>query len=384
LRWIFDFMPDLSALGWNADIAATFVRLAGQTPSAPEGAPASPAATPNQGGLIPGRVSLEHNHVYRVLTESGEWLAEVSGKLKFQATGAGELPAVGDWVGLRRAAEHDRATIRLILPRRSRFSRKAPGRGTEEQVVAANIDRVFLVSSLESDPKPRSIERYLVLTRQSGAQPVIVLNKADLAEDVNAVIAEVSALAPDVPVHAVSARDGRGLEWLDTYLVTGQTIALLGPSGAGKSSIVNRLVGHAMLDTGEVRSWDARGRHTSVHRQMIVLERGGVLIDTPGLRELQSWAPDESLDQVFGDIEALAPACRFRDCRHETEPGCAVKAAVADAQLDASRYESYRKLAAERAALEVLQSERDLIERKRQGKIAAKALRALHTKKGRP
>ena len=357
-------MPDLSALGWNADIAAAFHETAGPD-------------------LIPGRVSLEHNHVYRVLTESGEWLAEVSGRLKFRAAGAGELPAVGDWVGLRRVEERDRATIRLILPRRSRFSRKAPGRGTEEQVVAANIDLVFLVSSLEDDPKPRSIERYLVLTRQSGARPVIVLNKADIAADVTGVLGEVAALAPDVPVHAISARDGRGFEWLRPYLSTGQTIALLGPSGSGKSSIVNRLAGSLLLDTGEVRTWDNRGRHTSVHRQLIVLDGGGVLIDTPGLRELQPWRPDDTIDQVFEEIESLAPSCRFRDCRHDSEPGCAVKAALEGGELDASRYASYRKLSAERDALEVQQSERALLEKKRQGRIIQKAFRAMEKKKGR-
>lgn len=359
-------MTRLSALGWNDDVAAAFSRLA------PE--------------LVPGRVSLEHNHVYRVLTESAEWLAEASGKLKFEASGAVELPAVGDWVGLRVSDTHGldgRATIRAILPRRSKFSRKAPGRGTEEQVVAANIDRVFLVASLEGAIKPRSIERYLVLARQSGAAPVIVLNKADLSAAVEAAVADVTALAPDVPVHALSARDGRGIEWLHPYLATGQTIALLGPSGAGKSSIVNRLAGQSVLDTGAVRDWDARGRHTSVHRQMIVLDRGGVLIDTPGLRELQFWSADESLDEVFSDIDDLATGCKFRDCRHDTEPGCAVKAAVEDGRLDASRYAGYRKLAEEREALETQQTEKAFLQRKRLGRIGARTYRALEKKKGR-
>src|SRR5713101_3214810 len=236
-------MPDLRALGWNADVQASFTERAAA-------------------GLVPGRISLEHNHVYRVLTEQGEWLAEAAGRIKYEAEGRDELPAVGDWVGLRPPSSGGRAVIRVILPRQSRFSRKVAGRETEEQVIAANIDTVFLVSSLDSASKPRSIERYLVLARQSGAQPVIVLNKADLAKDIASAVGQATSLAPETPVHAVSARDGRGFEWLETYLGVGRTVALLGPSGAGKSSIVNRLIGHDLLSTGEVRSWDARGRHT--------------------------------------------------------------------------------------------------------------------------
>src|SRR5260221_10048680 len=302
-------MPDLRTLGWNADIEASFAER----------------ATP---GLVPGRVSLEHNHVYRVLTDAGEWMAEVAGRIKYEAGGREELPTVGEGVALRPPAAGGRAVIRAVLPRRSRFSRKVAGREMEEQVVAANIDTVFLVSSVDAPSKPRSIERYLVLARQSGATAVIVLNKADLEEDVTGAVRDIAAVAPDTPIHAVSARDGRGFEWLEAYLGVGRTVALLGPSGAGKSSIVNRLVGHELLATGEVREWDARGRHTSVHRQLVVLERGGVLIDTRGMRELQLWDVDEGVDETFADLAVLGESCRFRDCRHDREPGCAVKAAV--------------------------------------------------------
>jgi ribosome biogenesis GTPase len=355
---------DLSRLGWNADLAASF-------------------AVHAAAGLVPGRVSLEHNHVYRVMTAAGEWLVEAAGRLKFLAAGRDDLPAVGDWVGLRPPTEHQQAVIRVILPRRSCFSRKAAGRGTAEQVVAANVDVVFLVSSIEAPPKLRSIERYLVLARHSGAEPVIILNKADLSDDLSTDIGEVAALAPEVALHAISARDGRGFEWLEGYLTAGRTIALLGPSGAGKSSIVNRLVGEAVLATGEVRSWDARGRHTTVHRQLIVLERGGVLIDTPGMRELQVWDTDEALEKIFADIDALAAACRFRDCGHDREPGCAVKAAVEADELDPARYDSYLRLAHERQAVEAQQAERAILDRKRQGKVGAKAYRALQQRRGR-
>ena len=322
-------MADLAALGWNADVEADFAAVAAE-------------------GLVPGRVSLEHNQIYRVLTSDGEWLAEVTGRMKHEASARHELPAVGDWVALRPPADGGRAVIRAILPRRSWFSRKVAGRETVEQVVAANIDLVFLVSSLEGHVKPRSIERYLIVARQSGAQPVIVLNKADLAEDLTGAVAEVTAVAGDTPVHAVSAGDGRGFEWLEGHLGIGRTIALLGPSGAGKSSIINRLAGRALLATGEVRPWDARGRHISVHRELIVLDRGGIVIDTPGMRELSLWEVHESLDQTFDDVLAFAPGCRFRDCRHDREPGCAVKAAVERGELDAGRHASYLKLARER------------------------------------
>ena len=388
-------MGDLAALGWDADLAATFAELAGLGHA-----------------LAPGRVVLEHNHVYRVMTEAGEFLAQAAGRLKFFAAGREELPAVGDWVGVRLptkslpildstrplgpsqvagepalvapagASPDNLAMIRLILPRRSCFSRRAAGRGTEEQVVAANIDCVFLVSSLDRPPKLRSIERYLVVARQSGARPVLVLNKADLAADLGEALSQVQRTAPDVPVHAVSARDGRGFEWLAPYLAVGRTVALLGPSGAGKSSIVNRLAGRDLLPTIEVREWDARGRHASVHRQLIVLERGGVVIDTPGMRELQPWETDEALEGTFQEIEALAGSCRFRDCRHEREPGCAVKAAVADGRLDSARYDSYVRLAQERDVREQQQAERALLDRKRQGKIGAKAYRTLQRWRG--
>ena len=353
----------LSTLGWTSDVEAAF-------------------AEQRESGLVPGRVALEHNHVYRVLTTEGEWLAEAAGRIKYLAEGRHELPAVGDWVALRPPSSGGRAVIKVILPRRSRFSRKVAGRETQEQVIAANIDTVFIVSSIESVVKVRSIERYLVLVRQSGAQPVVILNKSDQAEDVAAAVTEVTLLAPDVPVHAMSALTGVGFEAVNAHLLPGRTVALLGPSGSGTSSIVNRLIGRDLLTTGEVRSWDARGRHTSVHRQLVILPGGGIVIDTPGMRELQLWDADEGVGQTFSDVAALAASCRFRDCRHDLEPGCAVKAAVAAGELDADRFEGYSKIAREQEAFEKRQDERGQIESKRQGKIGAKAYRALVKKRG--
>jgi ribosome biogenesis GTPase len=334
-------------------------------------------------GLVAGRVVLEHNHVYRVLTAAGEQLAEVSGRVKHLAEGRHALPVVGDWVALRVDPLGARRQIREVLPRASWFSRKAAGRETEEQVVAANVDTVFIVFGLDVPVNANAIERYLVVARRSGATPVIVLNKADLADDVEALVEDARGAAGDAAIAAVSSRTGRGMDAFEPYLRRGATVALLGPSGAGKSSIVNRLVGRELLATGEVREWDARGRHTSVHRQLVVRDGGGLVIDTPGMRELQLWNTDDVVDETFADIAALAASCRFRDCQHDSEPGCAVKAAVEAGSLDAGRYANYLKLQGEQAETSKRRTERALVDAKRIGKIGSKALKALQRERQR-
>lgn len=357
-------MPSLHELGWNGHFAAAFAEHAGP-------------------GVVPGRVALEHNHVYRVITETGEQLAEATGRMKHLAQGRHELPAVGDWVALWTDESGNRAVIKAVLPRLGRFSRKSAGSWTEEQVIAANIDTVFLVSGLDGDFNPRRIERYLLLAQQSDARPVIILNKADLAEDVPDLVAMIEETAPGLPVLAISAATGKGMELLQPYLGVGQTVALLGSSGVGKSTIVNRLVGERVLPTRSVRESDSRGRHASVHRQMIALPGGGLVIDTPGMRELQLWGVDEGLSGTFDDVDAIGEACRFRDCRHRHEPGCAVKAAVEAGTLDAARYDNFVKLQDERAELERRQDERALLEQKRAGKIMARAQKAMQKDRGR-
>jgi ribosome biogenesis GTPase len=328
-------------------------------------------------GLEPGRVALEHNHVYRVLTAAGEQLAESAGRLKHRAEGRHELPVVGDWVAIRPNAAGGPAQIRELLARRTWFSRKTAGRETTEQIVAANIDTVFLVFGLHAAVNTRSVERYLVVARQSGAVPIVLLNKADLAgETTRERVAETRQAAGPTPVIAVSAHSGLALDELRRYLVTGQTLALLGPSGVGKSTLVNRIVGREVLPTGDIREWDARGRHTSVHRQLVVCEGGGMIIDTPGMRELQLWEPD-AVGEAFEDIAALAAGCRFSDCEHDREPGCAVKAAVDAGRLDAARHQSYLKLQAEQAAIERKRDERAQQDARRGAKVAQRALRAL-------
>ena len=344
----------LARSGWNERFAAAFEAQAGP-------------------GRMPARVALEHTHIYRVVTAEEELLARVSGRLRHRAAGRPDFPAVGDWVVLEPLAGGE-ARIHAVLPRFSRFSRRAAGDVTEEQVIAANIDVVFLVGGLDGDFNPRRIERYLVVAWESGATPVIVLNKADLVPDPERHADEVRAVAPGVDVHTVSARVPASLAALRGYLGLGRTAALLGSSGVGKSTLVNRLVGHDLLRTQDVRVTDSRGRHTSTARQMVLLDDGGVLIDTPGMRELQLWEGGETLGDAFADVDALAAGCRFRDCRHAQEPGCAVRAAVAAGDLAADRFESFRKLADERAHQGRQLDARALLEEKRRSKVQTKAL----------
>jgi ribosome biogenesis GTPase len=327
-------------------------------------------------GFVPGRVALEHTHIYRVMTEAGESLARVSGRLRHQASNRADFPAVGDWVVLASLEHGGDARIVAVLPRQSRFSRRAAGDPTEEQVVAANIDTVFLVAGLDGDFNPRRIERYLLVATESGAAPVIVLNKADMADSAEAMADATRALAGSTPVHAISCRVPGGVDVLKQYLGPGQTGALLGSSGVGKSTIVNRLIGHDLLRTQDVRESDSRGRHTSTTRQLVLLPESGVLIDTPGMRELQLWDSGE-MSSAFGDIEALADGCRFRDCRHRQEPGCAVRAAIGAGEVPAGRLESYHKLQDEQAHQARQLDERAQIEEKRRSKTAAKALQKL-------
>ena len=329
--------------------------------------------------LIPARVGIEHNHFYRVLTADGELMAQAAGRLRHRAAGQDELPAVGDWVAVAVGAHDDKATIRAILPRRSSFSRKAAGDPTARQVVAANIDVVLVVAGLDGDFSPRRIERYLVATADSGARAAVVLNKADLEENVALRIAEVREAAPDVPIHPTCCATGQGLGDLARYLEPGRTLALLGSSGVGKSTIINRLLGESRQKTQAVRSADSRGRHTTIHRELIAAPGGGIIIDTPGMRELQLWDSDRALEDTFSEIDALAADCRFRDCRHRREPGCAVRAAVHAGRLPGIRLTHYLRLEDERAHLDRRRDELARLEEKKRTKVMHRGLRKLYT-----
>jgi ribosome biogenesis GTPase len=323
----------------------------------------------------PGRIIIEFNYIYRVATDDGEVDAVLSGRLKHHASTRGELPAVGDWVAVRRRPDEDRGAIVAVLPRRSRFSRRGAGNVTHEQVVAANVDVAFIVMGLDADFNLRRLERYLLLARESGANPVVLLTKPDLCEDTPGRLAEVSALTGDLPVHVLSPKFNEGLDQVDAYLTPGRTGALLGSSGVGKSTIINRLVGSDVRKTRAVREADARGRHTTTHRELVVLPSGGLIIDTPGMRELQLWDVGESVRETFDDIEALASECRFTDCRHRDEPRCAVKAAIGEGTVPAARLESYLKLQNEMAHLARAQDERAQLDEKRRARVAGKALK---------
>jgi ribosome biogenesis GTPase len=317
--------PNLERLGWNDELARQFETDAF--------------------GLEPGRVAVQHRGSWEVVTERGESLVEITGRLHHDAE-PGELPVVGDWVGLRDGL------IDAVLPRASKFSRKTPWTQVSEQVLVANVEVAFLVMGLdERDYNVRRLERYLTTAWEGGAEPVIVLNKADLAADLEAQVAETESIAFGVPVHAVSAETGEGVEELRRHLAGNRTAALLGSSGVGKSSLINRLLGEERFRIADVRS-DGRGRHTTTRRELVPLPGGGVIIDTPGLRELQLWETDEGLDQAFLDVADLVLQCRFSDCEHRTEPGCAIKAALADGSLSKERWESYLKLQRELARLE--------------------------------
>jgi ribosome biogenesis GTPase len=316
----------------------------------------------------PARVSAQHRGGYDVLTEAGERRVRLTGRMRHEAASAAELPAVGDWVALRDQ------TIQAVLPRRSAFSRKAAWSATEEQVLAANLDAVFVVSALNGDLNLRRLERYLTLAWESGATPVLVLTKADLCEDVGGALLSVEQVALGVGTHAVSNLTGEGLEELGPYLTQATTIALLGSSGVGKSTLANRLVGEELQVTHEIAE-DGRGRHTTTSRQLIRLPGGALLVDTPGLREVQLWDADDGIQEAFADVDELAAGCRFNDCAHLREPGCAVQAAIDEGRLPRERLQSYRQLQRELQRLAMKQDARLRSEARKQRAAFARSLR---------
>ena len=318
--------------------------------------------------LIPGRVAAQHRGEYVVWTETGEVRAQVAGRLRYERSVGGELPAVGDWVALRAG----RPVIQEVLPRRSAFRRKSAGFDSIDQVLAANVDTVFLLTGLDDDFSVRRIERYVTTAWESGAQPVVVLTKADLCADVQAAVVEAETVAIGASVHAVSNVSGEGLDALEPHLFPGRTFALLGSSGVGKSTLLNRLAGRELMRTAELAA-DGTGRHTTTHRELVVLPSGALAIDTPGLRELQLWQGD--VETSFQDVELLAVGCRFRDCSHTHEPGCAVLSAVDDGRLELDRLRSWRKFQRELASIAARTDRRLQAARKRRWKQHARSMR---------
>jgi ribosome biogenesis GTPase len=345
----------LSTLGWNEHFEAAF-------------------DVHRRDGLSPARVAREDRGRYLLIGEFGERFAELAGRLQHAAPSRIDLPAVGDWVALREAGDGAGVVV-AVLPRTSAFVRKVADDVTEGQVVAANVDTVLLVSGLDGDLNLRRIERYLAVAWEGGAKPVIVLNKADLVDDLDDRVAAVEAVAIGVPVVALSALEGHGLEALAPWLVPHRTVALLGSSGVGKSTLLNALAGAERQETAAVRESDSRGRHTTTRRELVPLPGGALLIDTPGMRQLQLWGAEESVDRAFPEVAALAASCRFRDCRHAGEPGCAVRAAVEAGSLDAARFNAWRKLQRELRWLAVRQDGRARAEEQARWKAIHKSMK---------
>jgi len=361
---------NLRELGWNRSFDQQFEQFRNQA-------------------LVPGRIAQEHKYKYIVYSEHGELKAEVSGRFRHRARSRSEFPAVGDWIALSARPDEGRATIHALLPRKSSFSRRAvlsggmpdSGGKTEEQVLAANVDTVFLVSGLDREFNLRRIERYLTVAWDSGATPITVLNKADVCPDVKGRIKQVESIALGVAVHAVSAEENEGLDVLYQYLSNDRTVAFLGSSGVGKSTIINSLLGTDRLKVDAVREYDNKGRHTTSYRQMILLPNGGIVIDTPGMREIQIWGDEQGLRKTFEDIEELATQCRFRDCRHQSEPGCAIRQAIEDGTVDTGRFRNYLKQKRELDYLAVRKDQRARLDAKKKWKEISLAQRKMKKSK---
>ncbi|MBT4160927.1 MAG: ribosome small subunit-dependent GTPase A [Gammaproteobacteria bacterium] len=326
---------------------------------------------------VPARICRQDVNQYLLLSENGVLTGKLPGRLRREAFSKADLPTVGDWVLVKQIVGGEQGTVQIekLLERRSRFSRQEAGDIVDEQVIAANIDTVFIVSGLDEDFNISRIERYLLLSRDSGALPVILLNKSDVCDTLDQYLDALRPIARGTPFHVISAKGQTGLEDVRQYISSGTTCALMGSSGVGKSTVINALLGYDRFETGSVREADGTGRHTTTFREMVEIPSGGLIIDTPGMRELQVWGDASSLAQSFEDIEDLALNCKFGDCKHDTEPGCAIASAITAGELDSERLESYRKFDRELLHLKSQQSAAARAEKKEGRKRLAKHIK---------
>lgn len=327
--------------------------------------------------MQPARIVADYGQMLRVVTEEGELLVN----RPIQKFDNNMQVAVGDWVALEYDSENQTMLVRIVLARETKFSRAASGIEAKEQIVASNVDTVFLIQSLNRDFNMRRLERYLIAAWESGATPVVVLTKSDCCENVAEKLTLVYSTTPGVEVHAISCVTGEGLDDLRKYFLPGKTIALLGSSGVGKSTLANTLAGEELLKTQEIREDDSRGRHTTTHRELLLLPGGGLLMDTPGMRSLSLWEADTGMEVMFGDVEELTGLCRFSDCKHQNEPGCAIRQALETGKLEIKRWESWLKLQKELAHLEAKREGKLRFNEKQWGKQISKLQKEIY--KGR-
>lgn len=315
-----------------------------------------------------GRVAIENKSNFNIYTESGELTAEISGRFHYNAGASSDYPGVGDWVVIKVIPEERKAIIEYVLKRKNKFSRKAAGDTTDEQIIAANADIIFIVTSLNQEINLRRIERYLTLATENNAEPVLILSKSDVCENEDSKLTEVRSVASGINVHTISAKENTGIDELRKYFEGNRTVAVVGSSGVGKSTLINCLAGSEQMEVSEISLYKDKGRHTTSHRELIVLKDGGLIIDTPGMREIQLWEGNEGISDAFADVEELSVRCRFTDCKHDTEPGCAVKKAIEDGELTVERFNNYIKLQKEARHFEIKNDKKAQIEEKKKWK----------------